>query len=293
MGKNAQQTTIARSVTYHGIGLHSGENCAVSLLPAEPDTGVIFITGGVEIPGRVEFVVDTRRGTTLGREAFPGGAGETPALPGEPARVGCVEHLLAALYGLGFDNVRVEVEGRELPAADGSASAWVTLLRRAGKMKQTAQRQVARLDRGVWAGGGVSWAMVGPAGSGLSLAVGVEFENTAAGRQTLWLKVTPGHFTRELAPARTFAMAEEIEALQTAGLSKGGSPENAFAVGRDAYSGPLRFTDEVVRHKALDLLGDIALCGHRFEGQVVAVRPSHQLNVALAGELKAILDRAG
>ncbi len=277
MGKTAQQTTITRPMDYHGIGLHSGENCAVSLLPAEPDTGIVFIKGGVEIPGLVEFVADTRRGTTIGRNGV---------------QIGCIEHLLASFYGLGIDNVRVVVEGSELPAGDGSALAWVKLLRRAGKSKQSALRQMRRLEQGVWVGGDGAWAMAGPAGSGLTLAVGVEFEHTIAGRQTLWLKITPGRFARELAPARTFAMADEIEALRAAGLSKGGSLENAFVVGREAYSGPLRFQDEVVRHKTLDLLGDLALCGGRFEGQVVAVKPSHKLNTALAKELKRFFNKA-
>ena len=289
----AEQTTIAQPVIKSGIGLHTGERCAVSLLPAEPDAGVVFVSGGVEIPGKAEFVVDTRRGTTLGRRSLPGGAGETPALPGRPTQVGCVEHLMAALYGLGVENVRVEVEGAELPALDGCAGEWVKALRRAGLRRLGVARKRRRLDRAVWASDGAAWAVAAPARGGLTLAVGVEFENTAAGRQTLWMRVSPGRFARELAPARTFAMAEELEALRADGLSKGGSLENAFVVGREGYVGELRFEDEVVRHKALDLLGDIALCGGRFEGQVVAVRPSHRVNVELAGKLQAVLGGTG
>jgi len=115
----------------------------------------------------------------------------------------------------------------------------------------------------------------------------VEYEGTAAGRQGLWMRLSRGEFMRELAPARTFALEEEVEALRARGLARGGSADNAFAVGVESYSGPLRFADEVVRHKMLDLVGDLALCGERFEGQVTAVRPSHRLNVELARALRA------
>jgi len=247
----------------------------VSLLPAEPDAGIAFVIGRRVIPATADHVVDTQRGTTLGSGA---------------ARVGCVEHLMAALYGMEIDAVRVAVEGPELPACDGSAAEWVKILRNAGVARLGAKRDVPKLRRGVWAADGATWAMAGPAGDGLSLAVGVEFENTVAGKQALWLRVNRRSFARELAPARTFALEGELEALRNRGLAKGGSAENAFAVGADRYSGPLRFEDEVVRHKALDVLGDLALCGRRFRGHVVAVRPSHRANVALARALSAEFD---
>ena len=278
MGRQAEQTTIARPVVETGIGLHSGETCVVSLLPAEPDAGIAFVIGRRVIPARTDYVVDTQRGTTLGRGA---------------ARVGCVEHLMAALYGMEIDAARVEVEGPELPACDGSAAEWVKILRKAGLARLGAKRDVPRLRRGVWAADGVTWAMAGPGGDGLSLAVGVDFENTAAGKQALWLRLNRRSFARELAPARTFALEGELEALRNRGLAKGGSAENAFAVGADRYSGPLRFEDEVVRHKALDVLGDLALCGRRFRGHVVAVRPCHRTNVALARALLQALENGG
>lgn len=271
MSGKAQQTTVARPVGVEGIGLHSGERCAVRLLPARGDSGVMFVCGsGAEVPGRAEFVGGTQRGTVL----ESGGA-----------RVGCVEHLMAVLYGTGVDNVRVEVEGPELPALDGSAAQWLKLVRRAGMKRLGAARRVGRLQQPVWESHGDAWMLAAPASRGLSLAVVVDFEGTAAGRQTLWLKLTGRSFAQELAPARTFATMEEVEALRAAGLALGGGPENAFAVDADGYSGPLRFPDEVVRHKALDLVGDLALCGRRFSGQVIAVKPGHRVNVALARAL--------
>jgi UDP-3-O-[3-hydroxymyristoyl] N-acetylglucosamine deacetylase len=275
MSTPLRQTTVARPVEKDGIGLHSGEKCAATLLPAGPDAGIVFVLDdGRGVLATAEHVVDTTRGTTLG-------VGK--------ARVGCVEHLMAALYGMGVDNVRVEVSGSEVPACDGSAAEWVELLRRVGRKRLDCERTALSLRRAVWVVDGSGWAVAAPASSGLSLSVGVDFEGTAAGKQTLWTRLTRESFARELAPARTFALAEEVERLRAAGLGLGGSEENAFAVGAEGYSGKLRFPDEVVRHKALDLVGDLALCGRRLEGQVTAVRPSHRLSVLLAGALRAAL----
>jgi UDP-3-O-[3-hydroxymyristoyl] N-acetylglucosamine deacetylase len=273
MGRYVEQTTIARPVIKRGIGLHTGAGCAVSLQPAERDAGVVFATeSGAIIPATPDHVVETQRGTALGA----GGA-----------TVGCVEHLMAALYGLGVDNVHAEVTGPELPACDGSAREWVELLQEAGIALLGVSKPIGRLSAPVWAGEEPAGAVAIPGGRGLGLAVSVDYEGTVARHQSLWLRLTPRRFAKHLAPARTFAMDRELQALQNAGLAKGGSEANAFVVGPGGYSGPLRFEDEVVRHKALDLVGDLALCGWRFDGVVVAVRPSHRTNVALARALRA------
>jgi UDP-3-O-[3-hydroxymyristoyl] N-acetylglucosamine deacetylase len=196
---------------------------------------------------------------------------------------------MAALYATGVDNVRVEVRGPEVPACDGSAAEWVDLLRRAGRRRLESEQRAADLPRGVWVAEAGGWAVVSPAPSGLSISVGVDFEGTAAGRQTLWTRLTRKSFARELAPARTFALAEDLERLRAAGLARGGNAGNAFAVGKVGYSGELRFPDEVVRHKALDLVGDLALCGRRLTGHVMAVRPSHGLNVLLARAVRSAI----
>ncbi len=273
MGRHAEQTTLARPVSKAGIGLRSGETCAVSLLPANRDTGILFATeGGLSIPATADFVLDTRRGTTLGKGQVS---------------IGSVEHLMAALYGVGVDNARVEVTGPELPACDGSAAEWVALLKEAGLARLGARRDVMRLPREVWGVDGEGWAVASPTGNGLSLVVAVEYENTVAGCQRLWVRLTRSRFERELAPARTFALAEEVASLRRQGLARGADESNAFTVGPEGYSGPLRFDDEVVRHKALDLLGDLALCGRPIHAHVVAVRPGHSVNVMLAQALRA------
>lgn len=272
MSTPAEQTTVAAPVTRRGVGLHTGARTALRLLPAEPNAGIVFVTrSGAEIPATADHVAASERATTLA-------AGE--------ASVRSVEHLLAALYALGPDNVRIEVDGPELPACDGSALEWVGALAEAGQRPLGVPRRSARLPHPVWAGQGASWSVAVPADR-LALAVAVEFEGTVAGRQVLWVDSVRERFERELAPARTFALADEVARLRAAGLALGGGADNAFAVGPDGYSGPLRFPDEVVRHKALDLIGDLALCGARFEAQVFAVRPSHSANVQLARALRA------
>jgi UDP-3-O-acyl N-acetylglucosamine deacetylase len=279
-----QQTTIGRQVSKQGIGLHTGAECAVGLLPGEPNAGIVFVSKGVEIPATVDFVIATERATTLARRG---------------ATVCGVEHLLAALWATGVDNARVVVEGPELPACDGSAAEWVALARRAGRRRLAAPAARPALSRAVWVGGGDSWAVAAPAGE-LAVGVAVEFPGTAAGRQTLWLPITARRFAEEVAPARTFCLQEEYEGLMRAGLARGGGPRNAFVVlageprGAEAggYSGPLRFPDEVVRHKALDLIGDLALCDARFRGHVIAVRPGHRLNVELARAVRTALSPA-
>jgi UDP-3-O-acyl N-acetylglucosamine deacetylase len=277
MSTTAEQTTVARPVSTKGIGLHTGAECAVALLPAEPDAGIVFVSStGVEVPATGEYVAGTDRCTTLA-------VGD--------ARIGSVEHLLAALYADGVDNVRIEVEGPEVPTRDGSAREWLELLRRAGRERLGVGRRAIALRQAVWAGEGQSWAAALPARR-LSVGVGVDYEGTVVGRQTLWLPVTRQRFAAEVAPARTFALTNEIEALRAAGLALGGGEGNAFAVGPEGYSGSLRFADEVVRHKTLDLIGDLALCGWRLAAAVIAVRPSHRTNVELVRAVRAAASSA-
>lgn len=239
--------------------------------PAEADAGVVFVSDGVVVPAATDHVVGTERATTLGSGT---------------ATIGGVEHLLAVLWAMEVDNGRVEVEGPEIPACDGSAAEWVALVRKAGRRKLSAATGEVKLTEAVWVGSGDSWAVAAPAAR-LAVGVAVEYVGTAAGRQTLWMPLSSRRFAAEIAPARTFCLQQEYEGLLAAGLARGGGAGNAFVVEANGYSKPLRFPDEVVRHKALDVIGDISLCGRRLAAHIIAVRPNHRLNVELARALRA------
>jgi UDP-3-O-[3-hydroxymyristoyl] N-acetylglucosamine deacetylase len=273
-----QQHTIADAISCTGVGVHGGAAVRVELEPAPPDHGVVFVRreGGrdVEIPARRDRVVSTRLATTLGRDG---------------ARVATVEHLLAAAYGLGVDNLRVVTRGAELPAMDGSAAPFARLLRSAGLVGQGRPRRAMRLRHGVGVRDGDRVARAEPA-CDLRISYAVEFAHPAVGRQELHeLVLDPLRFERELAPARSFGFLEEVAALRRAGLARGGSLANTVVVGERGVLNPegLRWPDEFVRHKAVDLIGDLALLGARLSAHVHVERGGHALHQRLVAELLA------
>ncbi len=273
------QRTLRAPIGCTGIGLHSGARISLRLLPGAPDSGIIFrrtdLAGGpVEIPARFDHVVDTRLNTTIG-------------LPGQPeAVVGTVEHMMAALAGLGVDNAVVELDGAEVPAMDGSAAPFVFLIECAGTVAQDAPRQVIEVLRAVRVEEGNGFVALLPgsgqgiSGPGMAIEAEIDFAAAAVRRQSRALRLTPASFKSELAPARTFGFAEEVEALRAAGLARGGSLKNAIVVSgsRVLNEGGLRFADEFVRHKMLDQVGDLALAGFALNARVVGRRPGHRLN---------------
>lgn len=281
------QHTIAEKVSCTGVGLHGGAPVQLTLQPARANTGVVFVRTDlatpVEIPARPEFVVDTTLATTLG-------VGE--------ARVGTIEHLLAALRGLGIDNVRVEIDGPEVPVMDGSAASFVFLVRVAGVFEQAAPRRTLRLRKPVEVRDGDRWARFEPSrgARGLRISYDVDFAHPAIGRQGLrGLVVTPESFETELCRARTFGFLREVEALWRMGLGKGGSLDNAVILDDAAVMNPegLRWSDEFVRHKALDLVGDLSLLGAELEGHVRVHKGGHALHQALVAEVLRELGEAG
>jgi UDP-3-O-[3-hydroxymyristoyl] N-acetylglucosamine deacetylase len=206
------------------------------------------------------------------------------------ARVGTVEHLMAALSGTGIDNVLVEVDGPELPILDGSAKPYVFLIDCAGTIEQDAPRQAIEVRRTVRVSDGAAWAELRPlAAPGLEMAMSIAFPAPAIGSQALSLRLTPDSFRRELADARTFAMAADIERLRESGLARGGSLDNAVVVDGAKVLNPagLRRPDEFVRHKLLDAVGDLALAGGPLHGRFVASRSGHTLNNKLLRALFA------
>jgi UDP-3-O-[3-hydroxymyristoyl] N-acetylglucosamine deacetylase len=274
------QRTLKASIGCVGIGLHSGRRVSLQMHPAEPDTGVVFrrVDLGIDIPARFHCVTDTRLCTLLSAPDAP------------EARVGTVEHLMAALTACGVDNVIIEVDGPEIPVLDGSASPFVFLIDCAGLVEQATTRRVIEVLRAVRVEDGESFVELRPALSrGFEMAVSIAFDASAIGRQAFSLRVDEVAFRHNLASARTFAMSADIAGLQAAGLARGGNLGNAVVVdgARVLNPGGLRMTDEFVRHKMLDIVGDLALAGAPLQARVVAHRPGHSLNNRLLRALFA------
>jgi len=273
-----RQNTIAASREAEGTGLHTGTAVRMRLLPAPVGTGVVFrrtdLPGSPEIQAVVSNVVGTDRGTTLG-------AGE--------ARVHTVEHVLAAVAALGVDNLVVELDAHEPPAGDGSARLFHDLLSGAGIEQQDAPARVLEVDEAfsVADKGGASY-VVAPSDH-YRVSTTIEFPHRLIGRQYGSFRVEPQAFAAEVASARTFGFLQEVEALRGRGLAQGGSVDNAVVLTEDGLLDgvELRFPDEFVRHKTLDVVGDLALVGARLSAHVVAERPGHRGNVAVAKELVA------
>ena len=272
------QQTIAEKVSCTGIGLHSGAPTQLTLHPARADSGVVFVRTDrgtpVEIRACSSEVSSTALATTLGHGS---------------ASVGTVEHLMSALYGLGVDNVRIEVDGPELPVMDGSAAPFVYLLRSAGLFTQRARRCVLRMRRKIEIVDGDRSISIEPA-KDLRVSYAVDFEHPVIRRQQLTVApLDAERFEREISAARTFGFLQEVQALWDAGFARGGSLDNTVVLGEKDVVNPegLRWPDEFVRHKVLDLLGDLALLGMPVQGHVKAERGGHSLHQQLVSAILA------
>ena len=271
----ANQQTIARDVTVEGVGLHTGEAARLRFRAAPPETGVVFVRtdldGEPEIRARLDSVVSTDRGTTLG-------AGE--------ARVHTVEHVMASAAALQLDNLRVEVSGPEIPIMDGSFEPFLGALAEAGAQTQDAPARELTLSGPVSVRGPGGEAYAAMPADDLQVSATIEFDHPLVGRQFGSFRVAPDTFGAELARARTFGFLREAEALRARGLALGATLDNAIVLNESGVeSGALRYDDEFVRHKIGDVVGDLALLGGRVRAHVVAERPSHAGNVLLAAEI--------
>lgn len=275
-----QQCTLAHPVERSGVGLHSGTETQVRILPARPGQGRFFVRTDLPeapiIPAQVNAVHQTLLSTELA-------AGD--------AKVRTVEHLLAALAALGVDNARIEIDGAEVPLLDGSAQNWVSAIATAGLQAQNGKRPQYSLREPAWVRQGDAFVTGFPAPTP-RLSYGIDFDLPAIGNQ--WHSWTPQpthpdadlaalEFATDIAPARTFGLAHQIEQLQANGLIKGGSLDNALVCGSEGWiNPPLRFSNEPARHKLLDLVGDLSLLGYFPQLHVVAYKASHQLHVQFA-----------
>ncbi len=277
MVKVKYQHTLARDIALSGVGLHTGCTTTVTMSPAPANAGFSFVLAdGSRIAATPEAVRSTVRCTTLGSST---------------AEVNTVEHVLAALMGMDVDNAVIHIDGEEIPIMDGSALPFAQAVARAGLREQHVPRRTLELNAPYWHRDGDKLLVCVPSQS-FKVNFFVAFPEPVGNQFLETPPLTPEYFLREIAPNRTFGFRSEVEALYRQGLALGGSLENAVVIDRHEYMGPLRFPDEIVRHKVLDLIGDFALLGMRPSFEVIALKSGHALHVAAARELRAPLRAA-
>ena len=269
MSNVRRQSTLSGPAVTAGIELHGGEHTRLVMRPAPAGTGLVFIRTDVRdrdnrIEVRPDCVTGVKNCTTLSNAAG--------------VKVSTIEHLMAALAASGIDNLYIDLDGEELPALDGSSEPFLKLIEQVGIVRQAAPRRYIKVLKAVEVRNGDSFARIEPCEQ-LELDVTIDFADAAIGKQRVEIVPDVRAFRDRLASARTFARMHEVAALQAAGLSKGGSLENAVIVDGDQVLNPegLRFADEFVRHKALDLLGDLYLGGPVL-GRVTTIKGGHGLN---------------
>lgn len=273
--KGAKQTTLRDEVTVTGVGVHSGRNVTLALLPADDDAGIVFrrvdAEGNIEreVRADVRAVTATEFATVLGDASGP--------------LCSTAEHLLAALRGLQVDNVIVEIDGPEVPIMDGSAMPFVEALDQAGLTDRALPRRFIEVIKPVQVVKDKSFGELRPYEHGFRVEAEIEFDHPLIGKQTLDVDLTPDTFRNEIARARTFGFMKDVSKLWSAGYALGASIENTLVVSDDRVLNPegLRFADEFVRHKALDAIGDLALAGLPLIGAYKTVRGGHKLNNAV------------
>lgn len=270
-----QQTTLAADAVYNGIGLHSGREVHMVLKPAPADTGLVFVRTDLEgrptIRAAAANVTSTMRATTVEENG---------------CKIFTIEHLMSAFHAAGIDNCFIEIDAEEPPVADGSSLAFFQTIREAGVKELAAERKEIVIDKVYriddeeknrfvmvlpYDGFRVSFTSVNP-----HKLIGIQYEN---------FEITPENYETEIAPARTIAYEKEIEALRSMGLGLGGTLESVIVYNDEGWMNPLHFEDELVRHKILDVIGDLRLAGP-IRGHVIAVASGHALNTALAKELQ-------
>ena len=275
------QTTLGGTTIVRGTGVHSGKPVRIAVKPAASDAGIGFtrsdLSETVTIPARYHLVSDTALCTVLGVQPGPG--------------VSTIEHLMAALRGLGIDNAIIEVDGPEMPIMDGSARLFVDAIRAVGLTRQARARRVLRVLEPVTVEAGACRATLSPCDH-FRIEATIDFEDAVIGRQSFVYDELETDFVSEVAPARTFGFLRDVDAIRAAGLAKGASLENTVVVGEDHILNAegLRFADEFARHKVLDAIGDLGLAGFPLQALYKTERPGHRLNHAM---LTALFSRPG
>ncbi|MFW6386755.1 MAG: UDP-3-O-acyl-N-acetylglucosamine deacetylase [Bacillota bacterium] len=268
-----KQQTIAGAVSFSGTALHTGKEVEIRFIPAEAGTGIVFrrtdLPSALEIRAEPLQVVSTRRCTSLGT--------------GEEEAVHTVEHIMAALWACGIDNVIIEINGPETPVADGSARPFINLLQETGLSELSAPRKILCIEEPLWIRRGKMYIIVLPF-AGFKISYTLDYDHQVIGTQFYEFAGERDEFIEEISRARTYGFKKEIEALHRKGLALGGSLKNAVLIGEEETVNPLRYEDEFVRHKVLDLVGDMALNGC-IEGHIISVRSGHSLHVDMARKI--------
>jgi UDP-3-O-[3-hydroxymyristoyl] N-acetylglucosamine deacetylase/3-hydroxyacyl-[acyl-carrier-protein] dehydratase len=276
MMSNNRQLTIAHPVTYSGVGLHTGNQCHMTFVPAEANTGIRFVR--VDLEGHPEIVVEpdhvigVERGTSIGIDG---------------SKVHTIEHVLAALAVRGIDNLRIELDSSEPPVGDGSSLPFWKVLQEAGLAELDAERRRYRVEEPIfYEDGGVEITLL--PSDRLQVSFSIDFDHPLVQNQFESFEITPDTFEKEIAPARTFGFLAEIEQLREAGLIRGGNLRNAIVIGDDEILSEerLRFPTELVRHKILDLLGDLKVLNVDIQAHIIAHRSGHRTHLALVQILK-------
>lgn len=274
--KKGKQKTLNKEITIRGVALHSGRDAEIRLKPAEVNTGIVFCRSDLEqklkLKAEPEAVVNLVRNTTIGSQQI------------KEARISTVEHLMAAVWGSGIDNLEIEVSGPEIPVADGSAYPYYQKLLKAGTRKQQQQKKIFKIKSPIYARDNDSYITILPY-DGFKISYTLDYQHPVIGSSYFEFDSEKIDFGTEIARARTFGFAAEIEKLHEQGLALGGSLENAVLIEKTKTVNPLRFKNEFVRHKILDVIGDMFLNG-RIMGHIIAVKSGHRLHVRLAEKIK-------
>lgn len=279
---NPHQHTLRKMVSCTGVGLHSGNEINLSIKPAPENSGIRFYRTDLNdtegIPAHMDKVVDTRLATTIADAQII---------------VSTTEHLMAALQGYGVDNADIELDGAEVPIMDGSAGPFMLLMKRAGLRKQKAMRHVLRITKEVIFKSGDTEIRILPY-DGFKVSGEIHFEDSLINNQSYSIELNPEKFSKEISQARTFGYVEQVEELWANGLAQGGNLDNVIAIHWDRTTilndGGLRFSDEFIRHKVLDLIGDLALMGCPILGHIIAKRAGHTQHLAFMQTLIAADD---
>jgi UDP-3-O-[3-hydroxymyristoyl] N-acetylglucosamine deacetylase len=279
--KTGRQTTLGDDVAVSGVGVHSGLPVTLTLHPADADSGITFVRTGLEGRSDREIRADFRSVT----------ATDFATVLGDSSGPLCstAEHVLAALSGLGVDNAVVEIDGPEVPIMDGSAEPFVAAIDQVGVVALAAPKSYIQILKPVRVAKGESFGELRPYGRGFRLEIDIEFDHPLIGKQSCALDLDPASFRRELARARTFGFMRDVAKLWSAGFALGANFDNTLVVTENRVLNPdgVRFSDEFVRHKALDALGDLALAGLPLIGAYHSVRGGHKLNHAVLSALMA------